>query len=96
MCTIQELSEATGIAVKQIILFIREGRISIADSPQMTYSCEVCGTAIRENKLCEPCRQRLIKGIKHAEEDEQRRKDQQHPEGRSYNIRDRLQNRTDR
>ena len=31
-----ELSEATGVSVKQITTFIREGRISIANAPNMT------------------------------------------------------------
>lgn len=95
-CMIQELSEATGVSVKQITLFIREGRISIADNPKLAYSCEVCGTMIREHKICDGCRQRLAKGIKDAEEDEKRKQEARSQEGRmSYNIRDRLKNRID-
>lgn len=34
---IQELSDATGISIKEITRFIREGRISIANAPNMMY-----------------------------------------------------------
>jgi len=61
-----ELSEATGISVKQITTFIREGRISIANAPNMTYPCEVCGTPIREGHMCDSCRTRLTKDLHQA------------------------------
>src|SRR5690625_2882790 len=35
--TISELSEATGVSMRQITNFIRERRISITDSPNMGY-----------------------------------------------------------
>lgn len=59
--TITELSEATGITIKQITKFIREGRISLVNAPNMSYPCEVCGTLIRESHICESCRQRFVK-----------------------------------
>ncbi|MGZ0043318.1 TIGR03826 family flagellar region protein [Paenibacillus ottowii] len=61
-----ELSEATGVSVKQITTFIREGRISIANAPNMTYPCEVCGIPIREGHMCDSCRTRLTKDLNQA------------------------------
>jgi len=69
LVTLHDLSKATDVSVKQITQFIREGRISIADNPNMTYSCESCGAPIREGRLCKKCTERLNKGIKQAIED---------------------------
>ncbi|OWR26855.1 flagellar protein [Saccharibacillus sp. O23] len=62
----QELSDETGVTVRQITTFIREGRISIANAPNMSYSCEVCGTHIREGNMCESCRSKLTGDLKQA------------------------------
>ena len=70
-CTLVELSEATRVPVSQITKFIREGRISIADHPSISYECEVCGTPIREGHLCDACRQRLVRDMNAGKEDEQ-------------------------
>ncbi|CAG7655467.1 flagellar protein [Paenibacillus allorhizosphaerae] len=93
-CSLQELSDATGVPVNQITKFIREGRISIRNNPNIVYHCEVCGTNIREGAICEPCRARLAKDASHIQEDEKRRLVQQENENNvSYNIKDRLKDR---
>ncbi|MFC4811621.1 flagellar protein [Paenibacillus sp. GCM10023250] len=56
---IQELSEAVSVSVKQITKFIREGRISLQDAPNLAFDCEMCGKPIRAGKVCEECRMRL-------------------------------------
>lgn len=63
---IQELSDATEIPIKEITRFIREGRISIANAPNMMLPCEVCGTLIREGHMCDSCRSRLSKDLSRA------------------------------
>lgn len=70
---IQQLSEATGISIKQITKFIREGRISIVDAPNMMYPCEVCGTLIREGHMCDGCRARLTKELTGATQEVSRK-----------------------
>ncbi|CAG7634037.1 hypothetical protein PAESOLCIP111_03525 [Paenibacillus solanacearum] len=93
-CTLQELSDATGVPVNVITKFIREGRISIRSNPNVVYHCEVCGTDIREGTICESCRARLAKEASHIQEDEKRRLAQQQQENNaSYNIKDRLKDR---
>lgn len=62
--TIQQLSEATGVSVRQITRFIREGRISISALPNMYYGCESCGSPIREGNLCPNCIKKLANEIK--------------------------------
>jgi hypothetical protein len=63
---IQQLSDATEISIKEITRFIREGRISIANAPNMMLPCEVCGTLIREGHMCDSCRARLSKDLNNA------------------------------
>lgn len=94
-CTIQELSDETEVPSRQIVKFIREGRISIVNAPNMSYPCESCGTLIRENTICDNCRSRLSKDYRNLSEDEKRREvlKQQEKENISYNIRDRLKDR---
>lgn len=58
---ISELSDQTGVSIKQITKFIREGRISMVNVPNMSYPCESCGILIRENHICNDCRVRLMK-----------------------------------
>lgn len=91
-CTIGELSEATEVPVRQIVKFIREGRISIASMPNMSYPCESCGAEIREGHLCENCRKKLSKEVSNLAEDQKRKESMKHQENHaSYNIKDRLQ-----
>ncbi|CAH1215869.1 hypothetical protein PAECIP111891_04328 [Paenibacillus allorhizoplanae] len=91
---INELSDATGVAVKQITKFIREGRISIVHAPNMSYPCEVCGTLIRENTICEPCRMKLVKDVRNNSEDERRRQEQTLQDSKvSFKIQERLRDR---
>lgn len=83
-CTLSELSDATGVSMGQITKFIREGRISIAELPQMSYECEVCGGPIREGHLCDACRTRLVKDVSGLREDEQIRARQQLERGTGF------------
>jgi flagellar operon protein (TIGR03826 family) len=93
-CTMQELSDATETPVQQIMRFIREGRINIKNSPNMSYPCEVCGTPIQDQLMCDPCRQRLAKDVSNNEEDRQRAEQLKKQESQmTYNIRDRLKDR---
>ncbi|GFN32662.1 hypothetical protein PCURB6_29220 [Paenibacillus curdlanolyticus] len=61
--TIYEVSEATEVSIPQITKFIREGRISLMDAPNLGYPCETCGQMIREGNICDSCRTRLQKDI---------------------------------
>ena len=92
--SINDLSEATEVSIKQITKFIREGRISIINAPNMSYPCEVCGTLIRDKTICESCRSKLAKDVRNHTEDELRRKElnTQGSKG-AYNIQDRLKDR---
>ncbi|MFC4303445.1 TIGR03826 family flagellar region protein [Cohnella boryungensis] len=63
---IQQLSEETEISIKQITKWVREGRISMMDAPNLSYPCESCGTLIREGHLCESCKKRLQRDVRNV------------------------------
>jgi len=61
--TVAQVSEATGVSTKQIIRFIKEGRISTVDSPNLGIPCDNCGTLIRSGTLCDSCAKSLQREI---------------------------------
>jgi len=88
--TTQELSEATEVSVRQIARFIREGRISIANMPNMTYGCDSCGLPIREGHMCGPCKQRLTNDIRQQQTiDARTRKPDENLGSGAYQIKER-------
>ncbi len=64
--TIHEVSEETGISVKQITKFIREGRISTQNLPNLTVPCEICGLPIQEGVMCQSCRDKLQRDLRNS------------------------------
>lgn len=91
---LKELSEATEVPMTLISKFIREGRISIMGSPNMSYDCEVCGKSIREKTICESCRSKLVKDLSNSKEDEKRTLELEKQENNTaFRISDRLRDR---
>ncbi|WP_054673554.1 hypothetical protein [Calditerricola satsumensis] len=45
MATLAQLSAGTGVSVKRITQFIREGRLSLAEHPNLGYPCDRCGAS---------------------------------------------------
>lgn len=72
--TITDVSEATEVSIKQITAFIREGRISLMNAPNLSYPCDVCGVLIRAGNICDNCRQRLVKDVNRLNKDEEWKK----------------------
>ncbi|WP_054942268.1 TIGR03826 family flagellar region protein [Paenibacillus ihuae] len=87
---IQELSDATEISIKEITRFIREGRISIANAPNMMLPCEVCGTLIRDGHMCESCRNRLRRDLSNAAKENVTPEPTQKSSGGAYRVVDKL------
>lgn len=62
--TVDDLHAKTGVPVKRIVKFIRNGRIGGAGLKVDLYlSCESCGAPIMEGRFCRNCRERLINGF---------------------------------
>ena len=93
---IQEVSEATGVSIKQITKFIREGRISIVGLPNMSYACEVCGTPIRDSHICANCRGKLAHEVNKPRDQQTEQNSDKPPSSASaaYRIMDRLRDRS--
>ena len=89
-CTVEELSEATGVSQTQIMKFVREGRISIAEFENLSYKCEMCGTQIRTGHLCDSCRKRLMKDMHYMKEDEKRKAEMSKKEKDVVYLKDKL------
>ena len=64
--TIQELSDDTEVTVRQITHWIREGRISLLNAPNMSYPCDACGIFIREGHMCDSCKARIQSDVRNA------------------------------
>jgi flagellar operon protein (TIGR03826 family) len=75
--TIHEVSNETEVSVKQITKFIKEGRISLYNAPNMGYPCEVCGIVIREGGMCEECRKRLASDVNAVKEKDRLKKEEE-------------------
>lgn len=63
---IQQLSEDMEVSIKQITKWIREGRISLLNAPNLSYPCESCGTLIRNGHICDSCKARLQRDVRNA------------------------------
>ncbi|MBU8905984.1 TIGR03826 family flagellar region protein [Desertibacillus haloalkaliphilus] len=66
--TMEEVVEATGVSEQQISRFIREGRLQLAQFPNITYPCDSCGKRIREGRICSSCQSNLGKDLKQTTE----------------------------
>lgn len=89
--TIHQLSKATEVSIKQITKFIKEGRISVENNPNMMYPCEVCGLLIREGNMCDGCRNRLTRDLNAAiKEEHQTGEPGQNGSSAAYRTLDRL------
>lgn len=91
--TIYEVSDATGVTVSQIRSFIREGRLRLADFPNMGYPCERCGTnLITTGNLCDDCKRFIDTEIRMSLDEQFRRqelmKSAQKGQGYLHNITD--------
>ncbi|MFD2170110.1 FeoC-like transcriptional regulator [Tumebacillus lipolyticus] len=67
--SLYELSDATEVEVSLIIKWIREGRISTVDNPELHYPCESCGAPTIEGRYCKPCKERLTKGLEQTKQE---------------------------
>ncbi|ADL11794.1 flagellar protein [Acetohalobium arabaticum] len=60
--TIPEVHEETGVSVKEIKQFIREGRLVEYDM-DISVECKRCGTDIKSGDYCSDCREELSQGL---------------------------------
>lgn len=61
--SIQEVSEANQVDVRQIRQWIREERITFAEDSMVGIECERCGITIRTGRFCHKCKNDLAGNI---------------------------------
>lgn len=64
--TMAVASEATGVSMKQITQYLRDGRLEIPEDSKIFIRCELCGTDIRYGRYCQECASRTLKGLTSA------------------------------
>lgn len=52
---ITEVNQNTGVSIKKLMQYLREGRIEILDDGQNYLKCLKCGEPIKVGKYCEKC-----------------------------------------
>lgn len=68
--TIPEVVEATGVSEELIIKFIKTGRLTLAQLPNINYPCTRCGGPTREGDLCKKCAEQLRRDLKTHESEQ--------------------------
>lgn len=89
LCSMHELSEGTGVSIRTITRFIREGRITNREAPNVQMACEVCGGPLREGTICDTCRMKLNKDVNHLKKDVLRRTEEERKNNPTFQIKDR-------
>ena len=56
---ISVVAEEMDVSLKQLRKWVREERLSFADSSLVGLSCEGCGTMIKTGRFCEECKRSL-------------------------------------
>ncbi len=62
--TMQEISDATEVSVKQIKQWVREERLTFTKNSPVGIECESCGTMIRTGRFCEKCKNNMASNLK--------------------------------
>ena len=64
--TIVEVHEATGVSEKEILLYLREGRLEITDETNFILDCQRCGVGIKSGKYCDKCSHEMATELRSA------------------------------
>lgn len=62
--TVKDTMMATGVKVRRIRGYLRDGRLIIPDDSPIFINCENCGTSIKYGRLCKECADALSDEIK--------------------------------
>ena len=74
--TMEQVIEATGVTESLLVKFIKKGRISLAQFPNLGYPCDRCGAFTRTGRLCVNCSQEIRTDLSIAEREEKRKKEE--------------------
>lgn len=62
--TMQEISDANDVSVKQIKQWVREERLAFTDSSPVGIECEKCGAMIRTGRFCDKCKNSMANNLR--------------------------------
>lgn len=61
---ILEVNEATGVSIKKLRDYIREGRLVLAEGNDWGIKCENCGEPVKTGRLCPDCTEKFEKELR--------------------------------
>ena len=95
--TVTEIHEGTGVSIKQIEEFVKEGRFQFARGGHLDYGCERCGRRIRKGRFCNQCNRELFQELSRVTEETTDEPETPRPSGptRGYVIWERRQQQLD-
>lgn len=82
--SIDQIHEATGVAIKVINRMIKQGRIITSGTVSITYPCEGCGTPITEGQYCSRCSNERLKTMESLKKSMEKKPDLNHKSIRMY------------
>lgn len=63
---IKDIAEETGVSEKQILKFLRAGKLILKGENSMVLDCERCGKAIKTGRYCDECANQMARELKSA------------------------------
>ena len=64
--SINQVSEANNVSIKQIKQWVREERLTFAEGSVGGIECEQCGTLIRTGRFCDSCKFKMANNLASA------------------------------
>ena len=61
--TVEEITQETGIEVKKILQFLKEGRLVYRAPGPPVIACESCGAPISTGRLCDRCANEITEAV---------------------------------
>ena len=83
IATLQQVVDETEVREELILKFIRNGRLKLANFPNLGYPCERCNTLIKVGRMCSACTQEIAEELKRFEREEERRREIEEKDRRS-------------
>lgn len=74
LATMEQIVDATGVPETLLVKFIKSGRLTLAQLPNLGYPCDRCGKLIREGRMCADCSKDLQGQLEMVKKEEQKKK----------------------
>lgn len=61
---INVVAKETGVSVKKILQYLKDGRLEVSEGMGEFLKCEKCGVPIKSGQYCPACNQKMIQSLK--------------------------------